>query len=227
MPRAVGDGVWSVTAGSFPANSYIVAADVPGGAVLIDAGLDAGPIDAAFAELGLTPAHVLCTHGHFDHIGSASFFQGKYGAPVHLHRADKKTAAMCNFLLNAMKLPDRITIPDFTLVDDGFALPLGARTAVYASTPGHTPGSCTIRIGDHLFSGDTLYARGLGLSKLPGERPDELRRSIVGMWDDLDELIVHPGHGRSASGADIKANNTELLTFLNVDAENERRVANG
>lgn len=227
MPRAVGDGIWSVTAGSFPANSYIVAADVPGGAVLIDAGLDAGPIDAAFAELGLTPAHVLCTHGHFDHIGSASFFQNKYGAPVYLHRADKKTAAMCNFLLNAMKLPDRIALPDFTLVDDGFTLPLGERSATYASTPGHTPGSCTIRIGDDLFSGDTLYARGLGLSKLPGERPDEVRSSIKRLWADLDGVTVHPGHGRSAMGADIKAHNAELLAFLNIEPANERRVANG
>lgn len=227
MPRAVGDGIWSVTAGSFPANSYIVAADVPGGAVLIDSGLDAGPIDAAFGELGLTPAHILCTHGHFDHIGSASFFQNKYGAPVYLHRADKKTAATCNFLLAAMKLPDRIVMPALTLVDDGFALPLGRRSATYASTPGHTPGSCTIRIGHDLFSGDTLYARGLGLSKLPGERPDDLRRSIAGMWDGLDGLTVHPGHGRSASGADIKTNNAELLAFLDVEPASEKRVVNG
>lgn len=227
MPRQVGDGVWSVTAGSFPANSYIVATDVPGGAVLIDAGLDAKPIDAAFGELALQPAYVLCTHGHFDHVGSASFFQNKYGAPVHLHHADRKTAAMCNFLLAATKLPDRIALPDFTFVDDGFALALGDRTATYASTPGHTPGSCAIRIADDLFSGDTLYARGLGLSKLPGERPEELRHSIKGLWDDLDGLIVHPGHGRSAAGTDIKTNNAELLAFLNAEPPFERRVANG
>lgn len=227
MPRQVADGVWMVTAGSFPANSYIVAANVPGGAVLIDAGLDPEPIDAAFAELGMVPAHVLCTHGHFDHVGSASFFQNKYGAPVYLHRADKKTAAMCNFLLNAMKMPDRIVLPVFTLVDDGFSMPLGARTARYRSTPGHTPGSCTIAIGNDLFSGDTLYARGLGRSKLPGERPDELRRSIKAVWDDLDTVTVYPGHGRSASGADIKGNNAELLAFLNAEPAMQQRVANG
>lgn len=227
MPRQVADGVWVVTAGSFPANSYIVAADVPGGAVLIDAGLDAGPIDAALQTLGLAPAHLFCTHGHFDHIGSAAFFQNKYGAPVYLHQADKKTAAMCNFLLNAMGLPDRVAAPDFTLVDDGFALTIGARRACYRSTPGHTPGSCTIAFGEQLFTGDTLYARGVGLSKLPGERPDELRRSLNGLWDDLDTVTIHPGHGRSARGVDVKRDNAELLAFLNAEPAFERRTANG
>lgn len=227
MPRQVGDGVWVVTAGSFPANSYIVAADVPGGAVLIDAGLDAGPIDAALEELGLMPAHVFCTHGHFDHVGSAAFFQKKYGAPVYLHRADQKIAAMCNFLLNAMKMADRITLPGFTLVEDGFELPVGAENARYRATPGHTPGSCAIRIGDNLFSGDTLYARGVGLSSLPGERPDELRRSIKALWDTIDPLIVHPGHGRSALGAHIKQQNAELLAFLDAEPAVQQRVVNG
>lgn len=227
VPRSVGDGVWVVTAGNFPANSYIVAADVRGGAILVDAGLDAEPIDRAFQSLGLAPAHVLCTHGHFDHVGTAAFFQQKYDAPVYLHRADRKTASMCNFLLSAMKLPDRITLPDFTYVDDGFSLELGRDTALYRSAPGHTPGSCTIAFGHALFTGDTLYARGLGLSKLPGERPDELRRTIRSLWSELDDVNVHPGHGRSARGADIKQSNTELLAFIAAEENLEQRVANG
>ncbi len=154
--RAVADGVWAVTAGSFPSNSYICAADVPGGAILVDTGLDPEPIDSALRSLGLRPASVFCTQGHFDQIGSAAFFQREYGAPVHLHRADAKTAGIGNFLLTAMKLPDRIVLPELTLVDGSFSIQLGERSLRYLHLPGHTPGSCAVAYGDHLFTGDTL-----------------------------------------------------------------------
>jgi len=226
-PKAVGEGVWVVTAGSFPSNSYICAADVPGGAVLIDTGLDPAPIDAALQSLALAPAHIFCTHGHFDHAGSAAFFQDKYGAPVYLHEADRKTAGIGNFLLTAMKLSDRIVLPDFTLVEDDFSMALGEHTLRYAPVPGHTPGSCAIEYRGNLFTGDTLYARGLGLSKLPGERPELLRRSIASLWERLDGVVVHPGHGPSAPGSDIKRGNAALLAFMGLAGVPEKRAARG
>jgi glyoxylase-like metal-dependent hydrolase (beta-lactamase superfamily II) len=225
-PQAVGEGVWVVTAGSFPSNSYICAADVPGGAIVIDTGLDAAPIDAALLSLGLQPAFIFCTHGHFDHVGSAAFLQDKYGAPVYLHRADAKTAGMGNFLLTAMKLGERIKLPELTLVEDGFTMGLGGRELRYRHIPGHTPGSCAIAYDSHLFTGDTIYARGVGLSKLPGERPDQIRRSIASVWDELAQFTVHPGHGPSAAGLDIMTGNLGLLAFLGLAPAVENRTAN-
>lgn len=212
--QVAGEGVWVVTAGSFPSNSYICAADVPGGAILIDVGLDAAPIDAALHELGLRPAALFCTHGHFDHVGSTSYFQNKYGIPVHLHRADAKIAALGNFLLTAMKMSERLVLPEFTLVDDDFQFQLGRQILRYQHAPGHSPGSCALHLRDQLFTGDTIYARGVGLSKLPGERPEQLRRSIEQLWSELDHVTVHPGHGPSAPGADIQKNNAALLRFI-------------
>jgi hydroxyacylglutathione hydrolase len=225
-PRPVGDGVWVVTAGSFPSNSYICAADVPGGAILVDTGLDPEAIDAALLSLGLKPAFVFCTHAHFDHIGSAASMQDKYGAPVYLHRADAKTAGIGNFLLTAMKMEERIRLPELTLVDDDFSIELGAQTLRYRHIPGHTPGSCAIAFGPHLFTGDTIYARGVGLSKLPGERPDQMRRSITSLWDELAHFTVHPGHGPSAPGADIMTGNLGLLAFLGLAPASGNRTAN-
>jgi glyoxylase-like metal-dependent hydrolase (beta-lactamase superfamily II) len=215
MPaQAVGEGVWAVTAGSFPSNSYICAADVPGGAILIDTGLDPAPIEAALASMQLRPAYVFCTHGHFDHVGSAGWFQRKYGVPVFLHRGDAKTVSLSNFLLTAMKLPDRITPPELTLVDSDFSMELGSRTLRFRHLPGHTPGSCAIAYGTHLFTGDTIYARGVGLSKLPGEKPEQIRSSIGSIWGDLPDFTVHPGHGPSAAGNDIRTSNLPLVAFL-------------
>jgi hydroxyacylglutathione hydrolase len=220
-PKPVGEGVWVVTAGAFPSNSYICEADVPGGAVLVDCGLDAAPIDAALHSLGLQPAHVFCTHGHFDHLGTASFFQKTYGAPVHLHPSDHRTARANNFLLMAMKLGIVIELPQFTDAGDAYSVQLGNRILRYRHAPGHTPGSCVIQIGQDLFTGDTLYASGIGLSKLPGERPDQLRETLLGLWDDLDGVRVHPGHGPSRDGIDIKRRNSALRAFIGMEGQEE------
>lgn len=219
--HSVGDGIWAVTAGEYPSNSYICEADVPGGAILIDTGLDAGAIEQALETLGLTPSAVFCTHGHFDHIGSAAHFQDRYGATVAMHRDDVGTTRKNNFLLLAMKLDARVVLPAFDLIDDGATFDLGGRTLRYRHTPGHTPGSCVIAWGDHLFTGDTLYARGVGLSQLPGEHPARLRDSIGGLWRTLDQFTVHPGHGASASGATIKTGNHRLRAFLGMDENQE------
>lgn len=216
-PKEVADGVWVVTGGTFPSNSYICAADVPGGAILIDAGLDAGAIESALAALGLTPGAIFCTHGHFDHVGSAAHFQRRYGAPVHLHAADARTARTNNFLLMAIKRPERIEVPEFVLVDDGYSVDFGARRITYRHAPGHTPGSCVVSLGKDLFTGDTVYSRGVGLSKLPGERHDQLRDSILGLWEQLDQWRIHPGHGPSALGSDIKRVNSALQSFLGLN----------
>lgn len=207
-----------VTAGLFPSNSYIYASGRAGEAVLIDVGLDPEPLDAALHELGLTPSAVYCTHGHFDHLGSARFFQNRYGAPVYLHRADLKAARMNNFMLMAMKLAVRIELPDLTPVEDDFTAEVGDATLTYRHSPGHTPGSCVLRVGEHLFTGDTLYSYGVGLSKLPGEQPEVLKRTIASLWDSLDDLTIHPGHGPSSAGSSIRTDNLPLLSFLSVSA---------
>ena len=208
----VGDGVWRVTGGAFPSNAYICAAETPGEAFVIDPGLDPHRIDRAAKDLGLTPNQVFCTHGHFDHIGGASFFQQAYGATVYLHQADLKTMKSGNFLLMVLKIEQRIILPEVTLIDP--ASPPAA-PVTYLPVPGHTPGSCFIRHGEHLFTGDSLYARGVGLSDLPGENHGLLRQSLLALWDAIPgDTLIHPGHGPSARFAEIRAGNRALAEFL-------------
>jgi glyoxylase-like metal-dependent hydrolase (beta-lactamase superfamily II) len=212
LAEAVGEGIWRVTGGAFPSNAYLCAAGAPGEAFVIDPGLDPERIDRAARELALTPRQVFCTHGHFDHVGGASFFQRTYGAEVFLHQADLKTAKTSNFLLMVIKLEQRIVLPELTLVDPA-APP--AMPVTYLPVPGHTPGSCFVRFGDHLFTGDSLYARGVGLSDLPGENHGLLRQSLLALWDQIDpETMIHPGHGPSATFATIRDGNRALAAFL-------------
>lgn len=212
--RQISERLWVVAAGSFRSNTYIWACSGRE-AVLVDAGLDQDAIDGAIGRLGLRLSRVFCTHAHFDHIGSAAFFQNKYDVPVYLHRADLKTARTNNFLLTALKRPERIELPDFTLVETGFADDVcGDGQLTYLHTPGHTPGSCVLSLGDQLFTGDTIFGRGVGLSKMPGEKHDQLKESIQELWPYLDAYVIHPGHGPSAPGESVRRSNGALRSFL-------------
>lgn len=220
-PRKIGDGIWCVTAGAYPSNCYIVATDIPGTAVLVDAGMEPLPVEAALDALGLRPLAIFCTHGHFDHIGGTDHFQRRFDLPVYLHAADHKIARSSNMLLLLLGMSQRITLPRFNLVEDGFTAAFGSRELVYRHAPGHTPGSCTIALGRDLFTGDTLYARNMGPAPTPGEKPEQLRASILAMWDGLDDVTVHPGHGPSAAGRDLRSGNMAVRAFLGLDQESD------
>jgi len=210
----ISDGMWRVTGGAFPSNAYICTSSVAGEALIIDPGLDPLKIDRAALDLGLTPRQVYCTHGHFDHLGGASYFQHTYGAEVFLHPADLKVMKSSNFLLMVLKLDQRIVLPDITEVNPAEPR-IGGQLVNYLPVPGHTPGSCFIRIGEDIFTGDSLYAQGVGLSDLPGENHSLLRQSLTGIWDQIPaDARIHPGHGPSARFKTIRANNRALLDFL-------------
>jgi glyoxylase-like metal-dependent hydrolase (beta-lactamase superfamily II) len=220
LQELVESGVWTVTNGLFPSNCYIHACTDPHECLLVDPGLDPAPIEAALETIGRRPIGVLCTHGHFDHAGSAAHFQQRDGCPVHLHERDLKTLRSSNFLLMAFKIPARVSQPEVTAVSDVHpVVSLGGLTARFHPVPGHTPGSCLIEIGNSLFSGDTLYSRGVGLSRLPGEDADQLKRSILAAWARFgDAILVRPGHGEAATLGDIKRHNMPLLRFIGLEA---------
>jgi hydroxyacylglutathione hydrolase len=210
--------IWRVTAGVFTSNCYLVALG-GGRCAVIDPGLDGAAIVQAILESGLKPSAVLCTHGHFDHVGSAALVQRRYECPVYLTAADLPTVRSSNFLLMAFKIDARIELPQVTQLASGSqVISCGGLQFVFHPAPGHTPGSCVIETGGHLFTGDTLYARGVGLSKLPGEKPDVLRSSLRTIWNCFsDATVVHPGHGESSTFGAIKRDNIPLLRFLAAD----------
>lgn len=219
MPLRVGHwgggDIWRITSGEFPSNAYICGMG-NGQAILIDGGLDALSFDCAVNKLGLVPIAMLCTHGHFDHAGSAAYFQNKYGCPFYMHGADRKLLQASNFLLMAFKLNSRIEQPStITTIRGGETVEIGGYPATFHATPGHTPGSCVIEFGKALFTGDTLFCKGFGLSRMPGEDPKELKRSVLTLWPMLTrERFVYPGHGSHATGYDVRTKNLALLEFL-------------
>lgn len=210
------DAVRTIVNSDFQSNTYLLRMGEGPQCVVIDPGLDRVAIQQGLDACGWQPVAVLCTHGHFDHVGSAAWVQSTYAVPVHLRAADIKLAKMANFMMAAFKLPQRITLPDFQLVDDAGGVVTCAGTAfTFHALPGHTPGSSGIAVGQLFFSGDSLYARRTALSRLPGEDHAVLRQSLKKLFSWVPgDVVVFPGHGGSATMADIQQHNQELRAFM-------------
>lgn len=210
------DEVRTIVNRGFQSNTYLLRSGAGTDCVVIDPGLDREAIEQDLESCGWRPQAVLCTHGHFDHVGSAGWLQSAFGVPVHLCSADLKVAKLSNFMLAAFKLNQRIELPDFQLVADGAApFEYGGRSFFFHAMPGHTPGSAGIAVDGLFFSGDSLYARKTALSRLPGEDHDLLRASLSRLFSWVGGSVrVLPGHGGSATIDDIRSYNEELRAFM-------------
>jgi hydroxyacylglutathione hydrolase len=200
----------------FPSNTYLLASSTPGRCVVIDPGLDHASLNQVLSAAGWAPEAVLCTHGHFDHVGGAAELQTQHHIPVYLCAADVKAAKMSNFLMAVFKIDKRIKLPEFQLIEgEDSRLECAGRSFLFHSTPGHTPGSAAIEVDGLLFSGDSLYAKRIALSQLPGEDSPTLRRSLRRLFTRVGgEVLVLPGHGGSATLKDIRDNNQKLREFM-------------
>ena len=213
--QEVGDGIWRVANKLHPSNSYLCALG-ESGCFLVDPGTDAEAMEAALAELGRTPSQIFCTHGHFDHVAGAAGLQARYGIPCFMHGLDLPVLRSSNFLMMAFKVPLTMRLPEVTEAR-GYATTLGGQSLELLEAPGHTPGSCLIRYGSTLFTGDTLYASGVGLSRLPSGDSEQLKATILSRWDEIPGgTMIMPGHGECAAFAAIKTGNLPLLRFLGV-----------
>ena len=202
------------------ANTYVVPTRAPGRCLLIDPGLSEAAIAAVLDETGLVPEAILCTHGHFDHLGSAAAFRARFGAPVYLHAADRRVARSANFLLMACKIDRRIEVPaiDHAVADGAVVALAGGDEAKFTHVPGHTPGSCLIGYGDAVFTGDTIYRDTTGMVKFPGEDPERLRESILSVWERIGEdRTIFPGHGGAGRFGEVKRRNAALRALLGLE----------
>lgn len=170
--------IQKVHVGQKDTNCYVVACAETKEAVVIDAGDDAPKI---LSQLdGLTVKWIVFTHAHPGHTGAKDAVKTATQATTAMHLADATTH---------LKSADRY----LTSAD---SLPFGQFALDVLITPGHTPGGLSFKVGNHVFTGDTLLAGKIGRVDLPGSSPQQMLLSLHGQLLTLpDNTIVYPGHG--------------------------------
>ena len=83
-----------VVVGPLEENAYIVADEVSKEAVVIDPGDEPDRIMDLIHSNGFNVRAVICTHGHFDHVGAVGDIKKATGARVMMHKDDSETYGM-------------------------------------------------------------------------------------------------------------------------------------
>jgi len=170
--------IQKVHVGEKDTNCYVVACSDTKEAVVIDPGDDAPKILNQLR--GLTVRWIACTHAHPGHTGAKETVKTATEAPTAMHLADATAQ---------LKSADRYLTAGDTLPFGGFELQVLA-------TPGHTPGGLCFKVGNHVFTGDTLLPGKIGRLDLPGSSPQQMLLSLHGQLLTLpDNTVVYPGHG--------------------------------
>ena len=171
-----------VHVGAKDVNCYVIACADTREAVVIDPGDNAAKILDQLT--GLDVRCICFTHAHPGHVGAKEMIRSSTGAPTAMHLTD----ATAN-----LKSADRY-------LTGGDSVPFGKFALEVLPTPGHSPGSLSFRVGNHLFTGDTLLSGAVGRVDLPGSSPEQLLFSLHGQLLRLpDNTVVYPGHGPNTS----------------------------
>jgi len=197
----------SLTVGPLAANCYLLGCPQTRQGLVIDPGGDADEILQAVERLELQIIHIANTHGHVDHVAANQAVRAATGACLWIHEADRQMIEHPAPMWAAMVGGVPPSSPD-RCYDEGDLLQVGSLQVRVLHTPGHSPGCVCLSVGEELFTGDTLFAGGVGRTDLPGGSWEQLARSLRRLTDEFPpQTRVHPGHGSSTTvGAELRTN---------------------
>lgn len=189
-------------------NCYAIYDENAKQAIIIDPGDEPDLMLDFLKENDLNVKYIICTHGHFDHIGAVKEIKEETGALILLHEKDLEiyrnspevAVQLFGIAIDPQPEPDR-------LIQDGENIKFNDSILQIIHTPGHSPGSICIYMNGNLFTGDTLFAGSVGRTDILGGSMKELLDSLKKISSLPGETVVFPGHGpKTKLEIEIKTN---------------------
>lgn len=179
----------SIQVGPIMTNCYLLCDETAGVCCVIDPGDEPARVEQMVQRSGCRLQYILLTHGHFDHCtGVAGMLERHPELPVYICEKDVTDGASSE--MQFTRLPEK----NQRYYQDGDTLTLGSLTISVLETPGHTPGSVCLLVGDVMFAGDTLFRGSCGRTDFPGGDYRAMLRSLGRLGRLEGNYRVYPGH---------------------------------
>jgi glyoxylase-like metal-dependent hydrolase (beta-lactamase superfamily II) len=177
-------------------NAYLVAEGPGGHGFFVDGNGLGDRLERRAADDGITITHVLCTHGHADHVVGVEELAARHGVPLLAHadtgvRADRRLA-------------------------DGDAIASGSLEVRALYTPGHCEDHLSFLVdGTHCFTADVLFRGTVGGTAGPTGDFGALKHSILDVLLGLDPgTRVFPGHREDTTLGRERESNPFIRAWL-------------
>ena len=155
--------------------------------VVIDPAWAPDQIISTAEREGFKIAGFAVTHAHYDHSNAIEELLSRMDVPVYAQAEEIEYAKSGDQIVGNLGSTARIVGPEETIT-------LGGTSIKFLHTPGHTPGSQCIQVGNFLVTGDTLFIEGCGRSDLPGGNAGQLFDSLQKISKLPSDLEICPGH---------------------------------
>lgn len=188
--------------GPVSTNCYILHNIDTNQGLIVDPGAEASRLENLLLEKKITPAAILLTHGHFDHVGAAEELADRFDIKIYALDIERETIEDPMVNLSFKMGRDNKAYRADEYVRDAAVLDMIGTKIQVISTPGHTAGSACYYVEDLdlLFSGDTLFAESVGRTDFPNGSSSAIVRSVRDKLFALpDKTLVLPGHGPRTS----------------------------
>ena len=182
------------------ANTYVLI-DKSNNCIIIDPSKKYDGLVNYVKKNNLNLKAVLITHSHIDHFRGAELLINTFDAPLYIGFYDapvlKDSYLNCSQLLGEAQ---SLNVKANTISEEDIITLLDEPINVI-DTPYHTCGAVCyyLKESNILFSGDSLFYRGVGRSDLPTSDKKKQSISLEKILNLPEETKVYPGHGPSTT----------------------------